>query len=45
MLTDEPINLAQNILAKQFPGILGLRDTSPGKMHRFEIIPVDKLYI
>ena len=45
MLTGESINLAQNLLAKQFPGILGLRDTSPGKMHQFEIIPVDKLCI
>ena len=45
MLTDESINLAQNLLVKLFPGILGLRDTCLGKMHQFEIIPLDKSYI
>ena len=45
MLTDESINLAQNLLVKQFPGILGLRDTCLGKMDQFEIIPLDKPYI
>ena len=45
MLTDESINLAQVLLVKQFPGISGLMDTSLRKMHQFEIIPVDKIYI
>ena len=45
MLTDESINLAQNLLVKLFPGILGLRDTCLGKMHQFEIIQLDKSYI
>ena len=45
MLTVESINLAQVLLVKQFPGISGLMDTSLRKMHQFEIIPVDKLYI
>ena len=33
MLTDESINLAQKLLAKQFPGISGLMDTCLGKRH------------
>ena len=45
MLTDESINLAQKLLAKQFPGISGLMDTCLGKMHQFGIILVDKPYI
>ena len=45
MLTNESINLAQKLLAKQFPGISGLMDTCLGKMHQFGIIPVDKSYI
>ena len=45
MLTDESINLAQNLLAKQFLGILGLMDTNLGKMYQFEIIPADKPHI
>ena len=45
MLTDESINLAQNLLAKQFPGISVFLDTCLGKMHQAEIIPVDKPYI
>ena len=45
MLTDESSNLAQILLVKQFPGILGLRGTCLGKMHQFEIIPLDKPYI
>ena len=44
-LTDESINLAQKLLAKQFPGISGLMDTCLGKMHQFGIIPLDKPYI
>ena len=31
MLTDESINIAQNILKKQFPKIAGLQDTVIGK--------------
>ena len=45
MLTDEAINLAQYLLAKQFPGISEFMDTCLGKMHQFEIILVDKPYI
>ena len=45
MLTDEPINLAQKLLAKQFTEISGLMDTCLGKLHQFGIIPVDKPYI
>ena len=44
MVTDESINLAQELLAKQFPRISGLMDTCLGKMHQFGIIPVDTLY-
>ena len=42
MLTDESINLAQNLLAKQYPGNSGLIDTCLEKMNQFEIYPVDK---
>ena len=45
VLTNGSINLAQNLLVKQFPGILGLRNTCLGKMYQLEVIPVDKLYI
>ena len=45
MLTDESINLAQNLLAKQYPGNSGLIDTCLEKMNQFEIYPVDKPYI
>ena len=45
MLKDESINLAQNLLAKQFLENSGLVDTWLGKMHQLEIIPLDKPYI
>ena len=45
MSTDQSISLAQNVLAKLFPGISGFMDTCLGKMHQFEIIPLDKPYI
>ena len=45
MLTGKSINLAQNLLVKQFPEISGFMDTCLGKMHQFEIVPVDKPYI
>ena len=45
MFTDQSTNLAQNLLAKQFSGFSGLIDKCLGKMHQFEIIPVDKSYI
>ena len=45
MLTGKSINLAQNLLAKQFPGISGFMDTCLGKMHQYEIIPVNKPYV
>ena len=45
MLTDDSINLAQNLFVKQFLRILGLMDTCLGKMYQSEIIPVDKPYI
>ena len=45
MLTDESINLAQNLLAKHFPGISGFMDTCLGKIYQSEIIPVDKRYV
>ena len=38
MLTDESINIAQNILEKQFPKIAGLQDTAIGKTQAFDII-------
>ena len=45
MLTDESINLSQNLLAKKLPRISSLMDAWLGKMHQFEIISVDKIYI
>ena len=45
MITGRLINSAQNVLVKQFSGVLGLRNTCLGKMHQFEVIPVDKPYI
>ena len=45
VLTDESINLAQNLLAKQLPGIQTFLDTCLEKMHQFEIIPVSKICI
>ena len=45
MLTDESINIAQNILKKQFPKIAGLQDTVIGKTQAFDIIRNEEKYI
>ena len=46
ILTDESVNIAQKLLAKQFPRISGLIDTCLlQKLNQSGIIPVDKLYI
>ena len=37
ILTDDKVNLDQNILAKQGPGILGFMNTYLEKMYQFEI--------
>ena len=38
MLTDESINIAQNIIHKQFPNIGGLQDTVIGKTQFFGVV-------
>ena len=45
MLTDESINIAQNLLRKQFPVYSGFTDTVVGKTHMFDIIPKTEPYI
>ena len=45
MLTDETINIAQNILKKQFPKIAELQDTVIGKTQAFDIIKNEEKYI
>ena len=45
MLTDESINIAQNILKKQFPKIAVLQDTVIGKTQAFDIIRNEGNYI
>ena len=45
MLTDESINIAQNLLLSQFPKISGFQDTVIGKTQQFEIIKSDEPFI
>ena len=45
MLTDESINLAQSILAKQFPNIAGFMDTCLGKTQQFDVVARSKSYV
>ena len=45
MLTDESVNIARNILKKQFPKIAGLQDTVIGKTQAFGIIRKEEKYI
>ena len=45
MLSDESINVAQNLLSSQFPEIKGLQDTVLGKLQEFDVINKDKSYI
>ena len=45
MLTDESVNIAQNLLKMQFPHIGGLQDTVIGKTQAFDIIKSDEKYI
>ena len=45
MLTDESINLSQQLLKKVNPSIAGLYDTSLGRTNSFEIVPSEKNYI
>ena len=45
MLTDESINIAQNILKKQFSKTAGLQDTVTGKTQAFDIIRNEEKYI
>ena len=45
MLTDESINIVQNILKKRFPKIAGLQDTVIGKTKAFDIIRNEERYI
>ena len=45
MLSDESINLAQNLLHEQFPHLFGLVDTSIGKWREFDIVPSDEPYV
>ena len=45
MLTDESINIVQNILKNRFPKIAGLQDTVIGKTKVFDIIRNEERYI
>ena len=45
MLSDESINIAQNLLSSQFPEIKGLQDTVLSKLQEFVVINKDKSYI
>ena len=45
MLSDESINIAQNLLKQQFPNLNGLVDTSVGKCQEFDIIPAKQRYV
>ena len=45
MLTDESINIAQSLLSKQSPKVCGFQDTVIGKLHEFDVIPIEKNYI
>ena len=45
MLTDESINLAQSILAKQFPNIAGFMDTCLVKTQQFDVVARTKSYV
>ena len=45
MLTDESINIAQNILKKQFSKTAGLQDTVTGKTQAFDIMRNEEKYI
>ena len=45
MLSDESINIAMNLIHKQFPDIGGFTDTSIGKNQKFDILPYGSRYI
>ena len=45
MLTDESINIAQNLLSKKFPQYEGFQDTVLGRVLKFVVIHPDKRYI
>ena len=45
MLTDESINIAQNILHEQFPNLGGLQDTVVGKIQSFDVVSKSTSYI
>ena len=45
MLSDESINLAQNLLKEQFPEISGFQDTVIGKTQSFDIVETDENFI
>ena len=44
MLTDESINLAQNLLSQQFPDVDGLMDTVLGKINGFDIVKTSRRF-
>ena len=45
MLSDESINLAQNLLKEQFPEISGFQDTVIGKTQSSDIVKTDGNFI
>ena len=45
MLTDESINLAQNLLYKQFPEVGGFQDTVVCRANGFSVSKIDQTYI
>ena len=45
MLSDESINLAQNLLKEQFPKISGFQDTVIGKTQSFDIVMTNENFI
>ena len=45
MLSDESINLAQNLLKEQFPEISRFQDTVIGKAQSFDIVKTDENFI
>ena len=45
MLSDESINLAQNLLKEQFPELSGFQDTVIGKTQSFDIVKTDGNFI
>ena len=45
MLSDESINLAQNLLKEQFPKISGFQDTVIGKTQSFDIVITNENFI